>query len=84
MQPNLGSGLQRFLFEQFTDELRIMIENEIVETFTFWMPFVELRDIQISMSDNSTFGKNTMKVKINFNIRKDPNTLASVVVDIGE
>ena len=47
MQPNLGLGLRKFLFEQFTEETRIMLENEIVDTFKKWLPFVNIKDLKI-------------------------------------
>ena len=84
IQPSIGMGLKRFLFEQFTDESRIEIENEIIDTFKFWLPFVEIKKLIINMDENYDIGRNKLKVDITFNINKDPNTLASVQVDIGD
>jgi len=78
-QPNLGMNLRRFLFEQITEDTSIQIENDIVDTFQTWLPFVELQDIQIDTeSDNQS--KNQIKINIVFNIRKAPNTSESVGV----
>ncbi len=84
MQPDLGLNLRKFLFEQYTDETRVTIENEIVDTFEFWLPFVEIRDLIISMDKTDSVGKNAMSIFIQFNITKDPNTLESVQVNISE
>ena len=84
MQPGIGMGLKRFLFEQFTDESRIEIENEIIDTFKFWLPFVEIKKLIINMDEDYDIGRNKLNVDITFNINKDPNTLASVQVDIGD
>lgn len=81
MQPNLGLNLRRYLFEQFTDDLAIGVQNEILNTIKFWMPFVEVRDIQVSMSDEN---RGTMKIQVMFNITKSPNTLESVEIEIGD
>jgi|TARA_X000001388_G_C2229333_1_gene122479 phage baseplate assembly protein W len=82
-QPNLGMNFEQYLFEQFNDEIRIGIENDIVDTFSFWLPFVDIRDIQINMSENLTdIGKNTLNIFLTFNINRDPNTLESVQVEI--
>ena len=43
MQPELGIGLKKYVFEQFTDETRIAIENEIADTLSYWMPFIEIK-----------------------------------------
>ena len=85
MQPQLGMNLRKYLFEQFSDETVFSIQNDIVDTFKNWLPFVEIQDIQVNMSSiNDSIGKNTMNVTIIFNITQDPNTLESVSIEIGE
>lgn len=84
MQPDLGTGLRRFIFEQFTDEIRIAVENEIVNTFDYWLPFVEITELEIDMIGDDAVGRNKMMIDITFNITKDPNTHASVQVEVGE
>ena len=85
MQPNIGLNLRKFLFEQFTDELRLQIENDILDTFEFWLPFVQVKNLEVQMSsaDDGT-GKNTLMINVLFNITRDPNTLESVQVEIGD
>ena len=85
MQPQLGINLRKYLFEQFSDEVVFSIQNDIVDTFKKWLPFVEIQDIQVNMSNrDDSIGKNTMNVTILFNITQDPNTLESVSIEIGE
>ena len=84
MQPNLGLNLRNYMFEQFTDETVLGVQNDIVDTFKVWLPFVEIRDIQVSMNGNDSIEKNTMSINIVFNITKDPDTLESVQIEIGE
>ena len=43
-QPNLGMNLKQLLFEQITEDTTIEIENNIVDTFQRWLPFVDLRE----------------------------------------
>ncbi len=83
LQPNIGLNLRKFLFEQYTDELRLQIENDILDTFEFWLPFIQVRDLQVQMSDSDGVSSNTMMINVLFNITKDPNTLESVQVEIG-
>jgi len=48
----------------------------------FWLHFVEVRDIQVLTTNNTTdIGVNEIRVKILFNIKQDPNTLDSVNLD---
>ena len=83
MQPNLGLNLRNYMFEQFTDETLLSVQNDIVDTFKVWLPFVEIRDIQINMDENDSIGKNKMNINIVFNITRDPDTLESVQVEVG-
>ena len=85
MQPNIGLNLRKFLFEQFTDELRLQIENDILDTLDFWLPFIQVKDLKIEMSD-ATAGSvnNKLIISVVFNITRDPNTLESVQVEIGD
>ena len=82
MQPELGLNLRRYLFEQVTDETIINIQNDIVETFKTWLPFVEIQDIQVSANETDAIGRNKLSVNIVFNITKDPTSLESVQVEI--
>ena len=84
MQPNLGINLRKFLFEQYTDESKIAVENEILDTFKTWLPFVEIKGLDINMNETDAIGKNKMSIFITFNIMRDPNTLESIQVEIGE
>ena len=81
-QPNLGIGLRKLLFEQITNENLISIQDAILDKIEFWLPFVEVRDIQVLSRDNTTdIGVNEIRVKILFNIKQDPNTLDSITLD---
>ena len=84
MQPQLGINLRKYLFEQFSDEVVFSIQNDIVDTFKKWLPFVEIKDLVINMDESDSIGKNKLSVSVLFNITKDSNTLESVDVTIGE
>ncbi len=74
-QPNLGMNLRQLLFEQMTEDLKIQIENNIVDVFERWLPFVDLRKIDIDNKNN-----NEIIINIVFNIKRAPNSLESVQV----
>ena len=78
-QPFLGMNLKRFIFEQITEDTKIQIENDIVDTFETWLPFVELKDIEI-ITDSITEDRNKININIVFNIKKAPTSLESVGV----
>ena len=82
MQPNLGLNLRTLLFEHITNENLIGVQNAIMDKFEFWLPFVEVRNIEVlSNDDDSNIGMNEIRVKILFNVKQDPNTLDSVTLD---
>ena len=83
-QPNLGIGLRRFLFEPITGETTLAIQNEIVDTFNFWLPFITIKDIQVETTSADGVNPNQISINVIFNLDKDPNTLESVQVQIGE
>ena len=75
-QPNLGMNLKNLLFEPMTEDLTIQIENNIGDVFERWLPFVELRNIDIENKNELS----QTKINIEFNIRRAPNSLESVQV----
>ena len=79
MQPTLGVQLKKFLFEPFTEDVRVAIENSIVDTFLVWLPFVTIATLDVEMSD-----ANTLKIFIEFVLNRDQDTVESIQVIIGE
>ena len=82
MQPNIGLNLRSYLFEQFTDDLLLQIQSDITDTIGFWLPFVQIRNLDIKMDEDYDVGRNKLSIEILFNITRDPNTLASVQLEI--
>tara|TARA_Y100000310_G_scaffold242600_1_gene246759 strand:+ start:803 stop:1279 length:477 start_codon:yes stop_codon:yes gene_type:complete len=78
-QPNLGVNIRAILFEQITEDITIQIENNIMDVFQTWLPFIDLRDIKIIKKDDL----NQININIVFNIKKTPNSLESVQVIFG-
>jgi len=84
-QPNLGINLKTILFENVTSGNLIGIQDSILDKIEFWLPFVEVRDIQVfSRNDTTDIGTNEIRVKILFNIKQDPNTLDSITLNFND
>ena len=82
-QPNLGINLRRYAFNPIDNETTFSIQNEIADKVEMWLPFVEIKNIEIKTSDNDiTTAINTLSINVIFNIIQDPTTLASVQVNI--
>ena len=81
-QPTLGLNLRRLLFEHITTENLLGIQDAILDKIEFWLPFVEVRNIEVlSRNDSTDIGVNQIRVKILFNIKQDANTIDSVTMD---
>ena len=75
-QPNLGMDLRSLIFEPLTEDITIQIENNIVDVFSRWLPFVDLRNINVNRRDDL----NQVNINIDFKIRRGPNSLERVQV----
>jgi len=75
-QPTLGMNLKTLLFEQMTEDTTIQIENNIVDVFERWLPFVDLRGININQDQNN----NQVNINIEFSIKRSSSSLESVNV----
>ena len=85
MQPGLGIELRRYLFEPFSEDISFQIKNTIVESMNYWLPFVQLNNINVKMSDNKTGDFNhVMEILIDFSLKKDPTSNESVQITVGE
>ena len=47
MQPHFGLSLRSVLFEQMDGDLDLEIQEDILNKLNFWLPFVNVEDIQI-------------------------------------
>ena len=75
-QPNFGCGLQELLFDLNTPDLEEKIYDTISNSIEFWIPQVQIDDIQIESSDSQK-DTNSLEVKIRFiaNYNQQPFTV---------
>jgi phage baseplate assembly protein W len=81
MQPNLGIKLKKFLFEPFSEDVVLKIQEVIFDTISYWLPFVRILNINVKMSDSE---RSTMQISVDFVLEKDPNNTESIQITIGE
>ena len=85
MQPTLGIRLKRFLFEPFSEDIVVQVQDTIIESMNYWLPFVVVKNIDVKMSDNQSGDfASLMEVSVAFGLKKDPSSFESVQVIIGE
>ena len=78
-QPNLGLGIDSFLFENITEEVKIDIQNDIIDTIQTFLPFVNI--IQLDVLETNT---NTLNVVCKFSFNNNPNIFETIDFTIGE
>lgn len=66
MDIDFGVGLRRYLFENNTPVVRQKLENRIIEQVEKYMPFVDIKGIDVIYSDNNP---NVMDIKLRYGIR---------------
>lgn len=64
MEPEFGIGLRNYLFENNTNSTYSEIETRIREQVKFYMPFVEVQQVNFS----SPQGDNSLGINMNFRI----------------
>ena len=81
-QPQLGLGLENLIFENITDELKVVIEDDIRNTLKTWLPFVVITNITVREDKSMTGLENTVLIKIEFGMTYSPNMKDSVEIVI--
>ena len=71
-------------FKVLSEETNLLIEDEIVNSFRKWLPFVTIKDLKITGAQDDAIGKNTITIKIMFGINRNNQSLDSIEVIIGE
>lgn len=73
MQPEFGSGLHELLFEQATDELEQRLQETIESTVGYWLPYINIEEVDIEMSDTMK-DQNRANMTVKFRVGTDINT----------
>ncbi len=67
LQPNFGTGLKTLLFEQADDNLAENIEKVITSSVKFWLPYINIEEIDVRMTDEMK-DANKAEVSVNFTV----------------
>lgn len=68
MQPEFGVGLMNYIFEQNTDVMNIMLQNEIDNQSAFWLPYIINDDISIRRSIDNLDNEHAINIIIKFRV----------------
>ena len=82
-QPDIGVKLKKYLFEPIQSSTEDSIREEILSSFSIWLPFVNITRLDINMDNGENeFSRNSIFLDIEFNINQMPNSLESVQIQL--
>jgi phage baseplate assembly protein W len=80
MQPEFGSGIQELLFNMNDEMFADNLENNIVDTLSKWLPYVNVETINIQQS-NEFKDNNKVEVSVSFRV-SDTQILDTVTFNV--
>jgi phage baseplate assembly protein W len=82
MQPDFGVGLLSYVFEQNTDALQSILQTEIEDQTSIWLPYVNLVELRIDTYNNRLGDEHTANIQIIFNVlNSNANRVISIFAD---
>jgi phage baseplate assembly protein W len=82
-QPNFGSNLKSLLFEQITPTLLENIENNIRESLSTWLPYVNVNNLVAVQDDRNL---NQVLISLEYSTTLEPDALDTITFtfEVGE
>ena len=77
--PNFGSGLLNLIFEPNTDELIQAIQDTIKEAVSFWLPYIQIIDIDVTTGQGNATLVHQVNVSISFLVKPTGSELTIAV-----
>jgi phage baseplate assembly protein W len=68
LQPNFGTDLFKILFEVNSDELQQEIENYILPKISYWIPEVNVNEIQVKTNSDDPTMEYSIIISINYTV----------------
>ena len=82
-QPNFGSNLKSLLFEQITPTLLENVENNIRESLSTWLPYVNVNNLVVVQDDRNL---NQVLISLEYSTTLEPDALDTITFtfEVGE
>ena len=82
-QPNFGSNLKSLLFEQITPTTLENIENNIRESLSTWLPYVNVNNLVAVQNDRNL---NQVLISLEYSTTLEPDALDTITFtfEVGE
>ena len=67
-QPNFGTDLLNALFEPNTSELSTFIEETITSAVNFWLPYIDINNLEIVTQEQDATLIHKIKITVSFTV----------------
>ena len=79
MQPDFGTNIYNYLFDQITGDLSSKIQQEITNAVEFWLPYVALNEVTVDTGPTN-IDRNRVDVKIVFGLKRNLREQEEIVI----
>ena len=79
-QPNFGSNLKKLLFTQITPESLKSLEDDIRQSLSTWLPYVNVNNLLIFQDDRNP---NQVLITLEYSTEVEPDALDTISFEIG-
>ena len=82
-QPNFGSNLKSLLFEQITSTSLENVENDIRESLSTWLPYVNVNSLVVVQDDRN---RNQVLTSLDYSTTLEPDSFDTITFtfEVGE
>ena len=77
-QPEFGSRLRALCFEQQDDELPAQIEEEVRQSVSSWLPYINIQEVNTLTEDGDL---NKIFVEVKYTTTLNPQTQEAITLD---
>jgi len=81
MQPNIGIGIHKYLFNQNSKLLETKLDQEIREKIKFFLPNIVIMELDINIS-NEDIDRNRINIFIKFRLKSGSKTYETVTLTL--
>jgi phage baseplate assembly protein W len=79
MQPDFGTNIYNYLFDNMTGDLSNKILQEVNVAVNTWLPYVELIDVDVDIS-LANMDQNKIDIRIDFGLKRNIKEHDEIVV----
>jgi phage baseplate assembly protein W len=79
MQPDFGTNIYNYLFDQITGDLSSKIQQEITSAVETWLPYVALNSVEVDTGPTN-IDRNRIDVKIVFGLKRNLTEYDEIII----